>query len=239
MGSTFRISHSVCGSLILLALAVPVRGQEIAPNTPVIVTNGEAIVRKAPDMAYVVLAVESRAKNPKDAQSQTATSMTAVQQRLAGAGIPRDAIRTIGLSLRQDFDIVGGRQVPRDYVARNGIEVRLDDIGRVGEIIDLVVQGGATSLDGVRFDLKNPAAAEREALSQAVADARARAEAAAAGAGRTIDRILRIEDSRVDTAIPRPYMARMAAAETIAPPTPVEPGQLEVRARVSLTVSMK
>ena len=69
-------------------------------------------------------------------------------------------------------------------------------------MLDAVVQAGATSIGGVRFDLKDRAGAEREALRLAVADARARAEAAAAGAGRTIDRVLRIDDTRRET--PRP-----------------------------------
>ena len=44
--------------------------------------------------------------------------------------------------------------------------------------------------------LQDRAAVEREAVRLAVADARARAVAAAAGAGQTIDRVIRIEDSR-------------------------------------------
>jgi uncharacterized protein YggE len=105
--------------------------------------------------------------------------------------------------------------------------------------MDAVVQGGATSLAGIRFDLHDRAGAEREALRLAVADARARAEAAAAGAGRSVDRVIRIDDSR-DSAVPppRPMMTMVRTAE--APPqTPVEPGLVEIHARVSLTVSMK
>ena len=37
---------------------------------------------------------------------------------------------------------------------------------------------------------------ERDALRHAVEDARARADALAAGAGRTVDRVIRIDDSR-------------------------------------------
>ena len=66
----------------------------------------------------------------------------------------------------------------------------------MGEILDLAVGSGATSVSGVRFDLKDRAAAEREALKRAVADARARADAAAAGAGVKVDRVLRIEEQR-------------------------------------------
>ena len=80
--------------------------------------------------------------------------MTAVQQKLVAAGIPKDAIRTLAYDLQLESDWVNGRQVPRGYVARNTIEVRLDDITRVGEVIDIAVTSGANAVHNVRFDLK-------------------------------------------------------------------------------------
>ena len=94
--------------------------------------------------------------------------------------------------------------MPREFVARNSIEVRVDEIARVGELLDAAVQGGATSIGGVRFDIQERDKVEREALRLAVVDARSRAEAAVAGAGRTIDRIIKIEDSRESGIVPPP-----------------------------------
>ena len=123
--------------------------------------------------------------------------------------MPKDAVRTIGYELHPEFDYANGRQTFRTYLARNTVEVRLDDIDRVGVVIDAAAAGGATTITGIRFDVRNRAALERDALRQAVADARARAEAAAAGAGATIDRIVRIEEGGAPEP-PRPMM-RMAA----------------------------
>jgi uncharacterized protein YggE len=117
------------------------------------------------------------------------------------------------------------------------VEVRLDDIDRVGGVIDAAASGGATTITGIRFDVRNRAALERDALRQAVADARARAEAAAAGAGATIDRVVRIEETGVPD-IPRP-MARMAAQTVEVASTPVEPSTIEIQARVTLTASLR
>jgi len=218
---------------------VAASAQDAAPQPPSIVTTGEAIVRRAPDLAYVTVAVESRARNPRDAQKQNAESMTAAQQRIAATGIAKDAVRTLGYTIEQEFDFTNGRRVPRDYVARNAIEVRVDAVDRTGEIIDAAVQAGATSIGAVRFDLKDRAGAEREALRLAVADARGRADAAASGAGRTVDRVLRIEDVR-QFVMPGPRPMMMSRAVADAPPeTPVEPGQIEIRAQVALTVSIK
>jgi uncharacterized protein YggE len=225
--------------LTMVLSAGSLAAQEPATSTPSIVTSGEAVVHRTPDQAFVTLAVEARARNPREAQRQNAEAMAAVQQRVVGAGIGKEAIRTIGYSVQQEFDYANGRQTPRDYVARNGLEIRLDVVERTGDILDLVVQAGATTVTGVRFDVKDRAAAEREALRLAVADARARAEALASGAGLTIDRVLRIDDSRQS---PRPMMMmemRSKGAAADAPATPIEAGQIEIQAHVVLTVAIK
>jgi uncharacterized protein YggE len=162
--------------------------------------------------------------------------MTLVMQKLAQAGIGKDAIRTIAYDLQPEFDYANGKQTLRDYVARNTIEARVDAIEKIGAILDAAGSGGATSIRGLRFDVRNREALERDALRQAVADARARAEAAAAGAGRTIDHVVRIEEEGVPE-IPRP-MYRMAAAEQ-AVSTPIEPSTVEIHARVTLTAALK
>jgi len=227
--------------LMTLVLAAPQASAQSpdASNPPnVVVTSGEAVVRHAPDRAFMTVTVEARAKSPRDAQRQNADAMTAVQQRLTLARVPKDAVRTLGYDLEQEFDFTQGRRVPREFVARNAIEVRVDEIARVGELLDVVVQGGATSVSGVRFDIQDREKIERDALRLAVVDARSRAEAAAAGAGRTVDRILKIEDARDAGISPMPRtIMTMKAAD--AAPTPVEPGLVEIRARVTLTASMK
>ena len=206
-------------------------------DPPQIVTSGDAIVRRTPDRAFVTIAVESRFRNPRDAQKQNAEVATQVQQRLAQARLGADAIRTLGYHLEQEFEVVPTGRIPREYVARNTIEVRVDDLSKVGELIDTVVRGGATSVAGVRYELQNRAAAEQEALRLAVADARSRADAAATGAGLTVDRVLRIEDRREGIIFPQRPM--VMAARTVEATTPIEPGLIEIQAHVTLTVSIK
>jgi hypothetical protein len=233
-------SHVASGVILMLAAAPAALAQDALPrDVPAIVTSGEAIVRRAPDQAFVTVAVETRARSPRDAQKQNADAMSAVQQRVSRAGVPRDAVRTTGYSIEQEFDFANGRRTLRGYVARNGAEVRLDAIDRVGELLDAVVEAGATNVSSVRFDIKDRAAAEHEALRLAVADARARADAMAAGAGRTVDRVLRITDTpQVRFKPAEPLMMRAAAAGADAQ-TPIEAGPIEIRAQVELTVAIK
>lgn len=227
--------------LTLLGVASVASAQTVEPpDEAVVVVSGEGVVKAAPDEAWLTLAVESRSKDPKEAQAQNATTMSTVQQRLIAAGVPKEAIRTLGYGLHLESDWVEGKQVPRGYVARNTIEVRLDDITRVGEVIDVAITSGANAVHGVRFDVKNREALEREALTLATRDARARAEAAAAGAGSSIGRVIRIEQPPPRGFPPEPVMMmREAAQDSRAPSTPVVAGEIEIRATVVLTAALR
>ncbi len=226
----------------LLAATAPAFAQAppAPPSQPTIVTRGQAIVTARPDRAFVTIAAESRSRVSADAQKQNAAAMAAVLQRIEQAGVPKDAVQTIGYDLNPEFDYANGRQTFRNFLARNTVEVRLDDIDRVGAVIDAAVAGGATTIAGIRFDVRNRAALERDALRQAVADARARADAAAAGAGATIDRVIRVEEEVQPFQPPRPMMrVTEAIVAGNVPTTPVEPSTIEIHARVTLTVSLR
>jgi uncharacterized protein YggE len=227
--------------LILVSIPSPGRAQSppiVSPLQPTIVTRGHATVNAPPDRAFVTVAAESRSRNSAEAQKQNAAAMSAVLQKIEQAGVAKDAIRTIGYELQPEFDYVNGRQTFRSYVARNTVEIRLDDIDRVGVIIDAAGAGGATTITGIRFDVRNRAALERDALRQAVADARARADAAAAGAGATIDRVVRVEEEP-HYEPPRPMMRMAAQGAAADMATPVEPSTIEIQTRVVMTVSIR
>lgn len=233
-------------TLALLLLATPAVAQQgppppAGPPAPVIVTSGDAVVKRAPDRAWVTIGAESRARTAAEAQRLNTDAMTAVIEQIKSSGIPADAVQTTGYNLQPEFDYAGGKQTLRGYVARNQVQVRVDALAKTGDVIAAAVATGATNVSGVRFDLKDRDGVEREALRLAVQDARGRATAAASGAGVTIDRILRIEEQREMVDIPRPMSMNMATVESRAAQAsvPIEAGDIEVRARVTLTVAIR
>jgi uncharacterized protein len=212
--------------------------QPALPEPPLVVTSGEGVVQALPDRAWMTVSAESRARNPKDAQQRNAEAMTPVIDKLRGAGIPTEAIRTIGYDLQQEWDFVNNQRVSRGYVARNTVEVRIDSLERVGELLELAVGSGATSVGGVRFDVKDRAKLEREALRLAVEDARGRADAVAAAAGRGIAGVRRIDALPIGGPVPMPRLA-VARENAVADAPPIAPGQIEIRAQVTLTSILK
>lgn len=236
MEGTVRLLFSLAFALLA---ASPAFAQD-KTDPAVIVTTGEAEVKMAPDRAWVFIIAESHSKDPKEAQRLNAAAMDAVMAKLKGMNLGTDAIQTRSYDLHPEYDYVEGKRILRGYVARNTIEVRVDEITRVGDVLGAAVGSGATSVGGLRFGLKDRESAEREALRRAVADARARAEAAASGAGVQISSIQRIEEQRVTAPEPpRPMMRQMMAESVAADAPPISPGTIEIRSVVTMTVVIK
>jgi len=243
---TTRRRAFVIALIPLLATLYACRGGPFGPSNtpdqqvafPVVATTGEGVIRKAADLAFVEVAVESLARTPKEARTKNAEIMAAVRKRLREAGIAEEAIRTLSYYLEADYDYAKGNQVLRGYVARNTIEVRIEKMDRIGEVIDLSIVAGANSVGSPRFDLRDREAIEHEALKQAVADALAKAEAAAAGAHRAVDRVLRIEERGMSPKPLRQPLSVTAVARE-APETPIAPGEIEINTQVMLTAALK
>jgi hypothetical protein len=224
--------------ILLWFMAAPVFAQGgLPPNPPVIVTRGEATVKRAPDQAWVSISAEARAAVPADAQRTAAEAMTSVRTALGKAGVSGNAIRTTSYALQPDMEYVNGRSRVRGYIARNQIEVRVDDLQKLGGVLDAAGSSGSTSMAGLRFDLKDRKAVEEQALTLAVQDAMSRAKAIAAGAGATLGTIVRIDEQGGDSPVPGPYMAMRADAAQVA--TPISPGEVEIRSQVTLTIIIK
>jgi uncharacterized protein YggE len=205
---------------------------------PVIVASGEAVVQRAPDRAFVQIGAEGRAAKAPDAQQIAANAMAGVQTALKRFNLPADAIKTIVYTVQPEFDYPNGRQQFRDYLARNVIEVRVDDVTRLGQLIDGAGTSGAAVVSGLRWDLKDRDAIELEALRLAVKDAMDRARAMAAGASATLGSIVRLEEQR--SSPPRPLISMAARMESAAAaPTPIEAGEIDVRTAVTLTIAIK
>ncbi|HUQ88070.1 MAG TPA: SIMPL domain-containing protein [Vicinamibacterales bacterium] len=226
------LSFAVLGLLLSTSAAL---AQTAEPSQ--IIVSGEGVIKATPDQAWVSIGAESRSKLSKDAQQRNAEAMTSVMQKIAAFGITKEAIKTTAIDLQMEFDYANGKQTARGYVARNTVEVRVDDLTKLGDVLDAVVSSGATMIHGLRFDVKQREQAEAAALQSAVKNAMAKAQAIAAGAGRGLDRILKIEEVAAMRE-PMPMMRQYSMAKADAS-TPVAAGELEINAQVRLTIAIK
>jgi len=227
-------------SVLVLTLPTIVAAQGVPTaqfSEPTIVVAGEGVVHAVPDRAWITIGAESRAATAREAQRRNTELMTPILDKLRSAGLTGDAIRTIGYDVQYEWDFVNNKRVGKGYVARNTVEARVDTIERVGEYLEIAAGSGATSLGGVRFDLKNRAKLQRDAMKLAVEDARAKAEVLAAAAGRDVNKVVQVVEQGAGDDTPRPMFRAAVAAAEAGPPISV--GQMDVTASVRLTVSLK
>ncbi len=191
--------------------------------------DGEVQVR--PDLATVNVGVGSDAATAAEALARNRSRMTSVVAALHEQGVAEADIQTSDLNLEAQY--VDDGKSPRrlsGYHASNALTVRLHDLTRAGPVLDALVAAGADQVNGVGFALADPQAAEDQARRLAVKALQAKAELYAQATGYRIQRLVRLSEG--GDAPQAPMMARFMVAAKRAS-TPVEAGELTVRAQVS------
>lgn len=208
---------------------------EAAPSA--IVVSGTSEVFAAPDRAMVSLGAVVEAKQALDAQKQLAQVMQRVIKDIKAQGVPDEKIRTAGLSLNPVYShpVPKAGQEPETpriagYRASNTVRVQVDDLERVGSVIDAGIAAGANQLAGLVFDIRDDLKYRKQALQLAAQEARSKAEALASALNLQMGEVLEIREEGG----PAVYPVERRFAAPAAAGTPIQPGQVQVNASVSV-----
>lgn len=225
-------------------LAAPVWAEAaaaaIAPLSSIRVT-GDARVSARPDRVQIDLGVQNQAPLSQDAAAANARQLDAVLAAVRKAAGPGAQLRTVSYSLSPNYQYhtSGGEPTITGYTALNVVEVTLDDLARIGDVIDAATRAGANRVQGIQFTVRDQDAVRAQALREAATRAHAEAEVLAGALNLRILRVLSVEESSPQIVPVRPRLAvARAAASTAEVPTPVEAGTLDVSANVALTVEV-
>ena len=207
----------------------------------VVTVSDEAIVSATPDRALIEIAVVNRAATARVAATENATRTERVLAAIRGAVKGHAKIETAQYGLTPNYDYPresNGRPRLTGYTASNTVRVTSDDLGDVGPAIDAAVADGANNVQNLQFTLRDRHAAETRALRDAAERARMKADALASALGLKVVRVLEVVENGP---VVRPFVGRMMAVEANmaqAASTPIQPGDVDVRAQVSMTVEV-
>jgi uncharacterized protein len=150
-------------------------------------------------------------------------------------------LKTIGYSLSPVYEShaasSGGEGKIVAYTAANVVQVSLDDLARIGSVLDSATQAGANQVQGIEFTLRDETVPRAAALRAAAGKARAEADVLAQALNLKVVRVLSVDDQSQRFA-PMFKRAVLAGAPGAAVATPLEAGTLEVSADVTLTVEV-
>ncbi|HAN10549.1 MAG TPA: hypothetical protein DCP90_08075 [Clostridiales bacterium] len=206
-------------------------------NKNTITVSGEAKIKVAPDIAYVNIGVRTEGKTAAEAGKVNAEKMTAVVNAIKKAGIDAKDLKTSNYYVNPIYTYDEKTSKVTGYEATNTITVKVRDIAKTGDIIDLASKMGSNITNGVTFGLVDETISYNEALANAMKNAQGKATALATVVGVKLDKPSRIsEDSYGGGSQPMYSNAvmNMKSYDSAESATPVESGDIEITARVSV-----
>ena len=228
---------ALVAALALGAAGAAAAAEALGPHTSFITVGGTAEVAAAPDRAQLTVGAVAEDRKAQDAQRQIAAVLQRVIKDIRALGIPEEKIRSTGLSLTPVYAQPGpkpaaGSDAARivGYRASDSLRVQIEPVDRVGAVVDAAIGAGANQMGGLVFELRDDLPYRRQALQAAVQEARAKAEAIAAAMGLALGEVIDVREDGAHA----PYPAERRFAAPAAAGTPVQPGQIQVMASVTV-----
>jgi uncharacterized protein YggE len=209
--------------------APPVSADDPATHTITVSASGKVTV--VPDVARVTLGVTITKPTVKAARSTAATAMNNIIAAIKAQGIADADIQTVGLNLYPQYANGSSTRIT-GYTIGNQLQITIRDLDKTGDVVDAATAKGATDVNGISFELADPAKAMNDARASAVAAAQVSAQAMATAGHVSLGSVVSISDT--NPATPIYYGAARAASLDAATPTPIKVGTQDVS--VLLTV---
>ncbi|MBN1166924.1 MAG: SIMPL domain-containing protein [Methanospirillaceae archaeon] len=246
-----RLPVFVCAVLILLlfvgsAPVIAAGDEDFKEDT--ISVSGTGKIKTTPDICQISLSVKSTGTDVKKLQGENAKAMTKILTALGSmdtCALGNKEIQTRGFSISEvyypDDTLVAkyGKDVTI-YQVTNNINIETDKLSCAGDIIDTAIANGANDIDYVTFTLSPEKENEyrSQALVAATDLAHKDAEVVLGALGVSLGSVhtVSVEQSYnppvyYASTNKASYMMEAAAG----PATPIDPGDVEVTATVSVT----
>jgi uncharacterized protein len=211
-------------------------------DQPHISVRGTGTISAKPDIVNLQIGVQIQKDSLDAAQAEAATKMDAAMNQLKAAGIDEKDISTAQFNVEPVMEY-RDNQAPRvtGFRVTNILAVKVRDISKAGTLIDSLISSGANTVYGVSFGFSDPSALMKQAREQAMADAKSKAEQLATLGGVGLGTPILIDDGGANVPPPVVPYAGDASMERAAgaAPTPINPGQQEIRVDVTVLYGIK
>jgi uncharacterized protein YggE len=188
--------------------------------------------------ATVTLGVYTEDEYAAEAIEENDVIMNAVIDAIVGVPIPEDDIKTVSYSVNPNYDWELRRTV--GYRVTNMIQIEVEEINKVGEVLDAATGAGANNVQGIGFGLSDDVSTSLrdEAYVDALNDARGKADLIADTLSLRITGVLSVSESAYYPYTPYRAYAE-ADMESVGAPTPILEGTLSVSVSVQVAFTFE
>ena len=179
--------------LLLVCFMFLIAGQVSAAEREydIVRANGSVTREVAPDTAFVNVGVTTQGKTAEEARNANAEIVNNVIVSLANMGISKEDVKTVGYNLYPEYsDAAKGKRIITGYSMNYSINVKVENLDKIGAVIDQMFADGANTFNGVTFTVSNRKELEREMLALAVKNAEEKAGIVASAGGRTLGKLV-------------------------------------------------
>ena len=217
--------------LLILLGGHSLQAQQNFVQQPMVVVTGEGIVKVVPDQVLIRSRIEHEGSNAQEVKKQNDAVVDRVIKYLRSQGIPEKNIRTDYVNLNKNYNY---NDKTYSYVANQSISIQLDDLKSYEKVMSGLLQEGLNRIDGIEFKSSEIEKHTTEARRLAVLNARKKATEYAAPLDQKIGKAITISEVEINQFQPLYKMERMQSADATGSQETLAPGEMEVRARVTV-----
>lgn len=236
-----KFTSVLAAALLVFSVAGTNLAAAAEPNT--IAVSGMAEQEVAPDMAYIDVGINVRADDAETARTQEAQIASQIRRALLGLAITDNDLQNTSYYLYQEYKVDrNGVRTADKYVLDSSIKVTVKDLDKLSQVIDNVVETGATNISNITYALSTQNIIQRQLLATAVENARDKAAVVANAGSRTLGNMLSADINSFDGGTIVAYGANKLRSTTnlaedgVA--TKLSPGKIKLNARVQVVFSL-
>lgn len=236
-----KFTSVLAAALLVFSVAGTNLAAAAEPNT--IAVSGMAEQEVAPDMAYIDVGINVRADDAETARTQEAQIASQIRRALLGLAITDNDLQNTSYYLYQEYKVDrNGVRTADKYVLDSSIKVTVKDLDKLSQVIDNVVEAGATNISNITYALSTQNIIQRQLLATAVENARDKAAVVANAGSRTLGNMLSADINSFDGGTIVAYGANKLRSTTnlaedgVA--TKLSPGKIKLNACVQVVFSL-
>lgn len=236
-----KFTSVLAAALLVFSVAGTNLAAAAEPDT--IAVSGMAEQEVAPDMAYIDVGINVRADDAETVRTQEAQIASQIRRALLGLAITDNDLQNTSYYLYQEYKVDrNGVRTADKYVLDSSIKVTVKDLDKLSQVIDNVVEAGATNISNITYALSTQNIIQRQLLATAVENARDKAAVVANAGSRTLGNMLSADINSFDGGTIVAYGANKLRSTTnlaedgVA--TKLSPGKIKLNARVQVVFSL-
>jgi len=204
MKATRRKSYGV---LLMIALALTIAGCSVNPGSSTsetssgtaatITVTGFGKARANPDRASINVGVIVAEEDITRAVEESNEIIARITDAVMGLGVEEADVQTTNFSIWAEDQWnreTGLRMEEKLYRVESTLQINVNDIEKIGRILEASITSGANNIYGLNFGIQDPSSLGADARVRALDDARQRAQHIAQELGVTLGEVQRAVD---------------------------------------------